>query len=59
MEFWRAWSIPACGPEFPQSGVLDSLETVEGEVRISIRVLNLPAPEPGQFLSNTESADLS
>ena len=45
MEFWRAWSIPASGPEFPQAGLMDSLETVDGEIRISIRVLNVDTPE--------------
>lgn len=59
MEFWRAWSIPASGPEFPQTGVLDSLETVDGEIRISIRVLNVEAPEQSRSLFNAEGADLS
>lgn len=51
MEFWRAWSIPASGPEFPQAGLLDSFETSDGEIRISIRVLNVDAPE-SQALSD-------
>jgi hypothetical protein len=57
MEFWRAWSIPASGPEFPQPGLLDTLETIHGEVRISIRVLNTEAPDPRVCLPDAENAD--
>lgn len=56
MEFWRAWSIPASGPEFPQAGLLDSLETMDGEIRISIRVLNVDAPEAS---TSSREADAS
>ena len=57
MEFWRAWSIPASGPEFPQPGLLDTLETLDGEVRISIRVLNVGAPKPLASLSESDNDD--
>lgn len=59
MEFWRAWSIPASGPEFPQPGLLDSLETVDGEVRISIRMLNVGAPEAQVWSVDADNKGLS